>query len=151
MQNVNLNTSIYVYPYIYFRIKATRSLNLLPTIKYAPYTHASMRIQSYQSQLSPTACSHLQSCHSSTYLLIWAQRYSDPCITIQANDIHTIARRMDDESKNPPCQYLDRHLIVLNRGKRRMSLVQFCKLVLTNLPVAKVLVKIDFLKPKLGF
>ena len=25
----------------------------------------------------------------------------DPYITIQANGIHTIARRMDDESKNP--------------------------------------------------
>ena len=27
----------------------------------------------------------------------------DPYITIQTNGIHTIARRMDDESKTPPC------------------------------------------------
>ena len=37
----------------------------------------------------------------------------DPYITIQANGIHTIARRMDDESKTPML-VLDSHLIVLN-------------------------------------
>ena len=51
MLNVNLgsrlqlNTSIYVHPYI----SMLPNDNLLPTIKYAPYTHASMHTQPYQS------------------------------------------------------------------------------------------------------
>ena len=40
----------------------------------------------------------LRSCHSSSYLGVEA---FDPYITTQVNGIHTIARRMDDESKNP--------------------------------------------------
>ena len=43
----------------------------------------------------------LTSCGHATHQLTWAYRYIDPYITIQANVIHTIARRMDDESKNP--------------------------------------------------
>ena len=98
---LQLNTSIYVYPYIYFRIKATRR-QFIPTIKYAPYTHASMHIQQYQNQLSPTARSHLAVMpliNLPSYLDVEA---FDLYITIQVNGIHTIARRMDDESKTPP-------------------------------------------------
>ena len=79
-------------------------INTLPTIKYAPYTHASMHTQLYQSYLSPTACSHLAVMplfNLPSYLGVDAFDPFDPYITTQVSDTHTIARRMDDESKTP--------------------------------------------------
>ena len=43
----------------------------------------------------------LTSCHHTTHHLTWGVEAFDPYITTQVNGIHTIARRMDDESKNP--------------------------------------------------
>ena len=37
-----LNTSIYIYRNIYTSVSKLPDDNLLPTIKYAPYTHASV-------------------------------------------------------------------------------------------------------------
>ena len=44
-----------------------------------------------------TSCGHAT--HQLTFLP-WRRAF-DPYITIQANGIHTIARRMDDENKTP--------------------------------------------------
>ena len=90
-----------MYTHTYTSVSKLPDDNLLPTIKYAPYTHASMHTQLYQSYLSPTACSHLAVMpliNLPSYLGIEA---FDPYITTQVNGIHTIAHRMDDESKNP--------------------------------------------------
>ena len=43
----------------------------------------------------------LTSCGHATHHLTLDIEVFDPYITTQVNDIHTIARRMDDESKNP--------------------------------------------------
>ena len=104
-----------MYTHTYTSVSKLPDDNLLPIIKYTPYTHASLHTQSYQSQLSPTALSHLvvmPLINLPSYLGLEA---IDTYITTQVNDIHTIARRMDDEVKTP-CQYLNSHLIVLNLG-----------------------------------
>ena len=43
----------------------------------------------------------LTSCGHATYQLTLGIEAFDPYITTQVNDIHTIARRMDDENKTP--------------------------------------------------
>ena len=45
----------------------------------------------------------LTSCDHATHHLTLGVEAFDPYITTQVNGIHTIARRMDDESKKPPC------------------------------------------------
>ena len=97
MQNVNLNTSIYVYPYIYFHSKLPDN-NLNPQLN-THHIHMQACIHSRTKANSPRPHAHiLRSCHSSSYLGVEA---FDPYITIQVNGIHTIARRMDDEVKTP--------------------------------------------------
>ena len=44
----------------------------------------------------------LTSCGHTTHHLTSGVETFDPYITTQVNDIHTIARRIDDENKNPP-------------------------------------------------
>ena len=49
----------------------------------------------------------LTSCGNATHHLTLGVEAFDPYITTQVNGIHTIACRMDDESKNPHvCTYL---------------------------------------------
>ena len=88
-----------MYTHTYTSVSKLPDDNLLPTIKYAPYTHASMHIQPNQIYLSSTTCSHLvvmPLINLPSYLGIEA---FDPYITTQVNGIHTIARRMDNENK----------------------------------------------------
>ena len=97
MQNVIVNTFIYVYPYIYFRINLPNN-NLNPQLN-TYHIHMQARIHSRtKANSSLTACSPLAVIHSSSYLGVEAV---DPYITIQVNGIHTIARRMDDKVKTP--------------------------------------------------
>ena len=58
--------------------------------------HVNIPITTTNSPLDWQLDDHALTTH--TYLDVEA---IDPYITIQANAIHTIARRMDDESKNP--------------------------------------------------
>ena len=84
MQNVIVNTSIYVYPYIYFRINLPDN-NVNPQLN-TYHIHMQACIHSRTKANSPRLHAHiLRSCY----------------ITIQVNGIHTIARRIDDENKNP--------------------------------------------------
>ena len=106
-----------MYTHTYTFVSKLPDDSLLPIIKYTPYTHASMHTQSYQSQLSSTARSHLAVMpliNLPSYLGIEA---FDPCITTQVNGIQTIARRMDDENKPPRNLYLISHLKSLTGHK----------------------------------
>ena len=97
MHNVIVNTSIYVYPYIYFRINLPDS-NLNPQLN-TYHIHMQACIHSHTKANSPRPHAYLlRSCHLSFYLGVEA---IDPYITIQVNGIHTIARHMDDEVKTP--------------------------------------------------
>ena len=97
MQNVIVNTSIYVYPYIYFHINLPDN-NLNPQLN-THHIHMQARIHSHTKTNSPRPHAHiLRSYHSSSYLDVEA---FDPYITTQVSGTHTIAHRMDDENKPP--------------------------------------------------
>ena len=87
-----------MYTHIYTSVSKLLDDSLYPQLN-THHIHMQACIHSRTKANSPRPHAHiLQSCHSSSYLGIEA---FDPYITTQVNVIHTIACRMDDESKNP--------------------------------------------------
>ena len=87
-----------MYTHTYTSVSKLPDSSLYPQLN-MHYIHMQACIHSHTKANSPRPHAHiLRSCHSSTYLGVEA---FDPCNTTQVNGIHTIARRMDDESKNP--------------------------------------------------
>ena len=87
-----------MYTHTYTSVSKLPDNSLYPQLN-THHIHMQACIPSHTKANSPRLHAHiLRSCHSSSYLGIEA---FDPFITIQVNDIHTIARHMDDENKTP--------------------------------------------------
>ena len=83
-----------MYTQTYTSVSKLPDDNLLPTIKYAPYIAVSKLALPDRTL---TSCGHVT--HQLTFLP--SVEAFNPYITTQVSGIHTIARRMDNESKTP--------------------------------------------------
>ena len=87
-----------MYTHTYTFVSKLPDNSLYPQLN-THHIHMQACIHSHTKANSPRLPTHiLRSCHLSTYLGVEA---FDPYITIQMNDIHTIARCMDDKIKTP--------------------------------------------------